>query len=111
MYEVSGRPGLVHKAARRTAPMVNMEIEFNPSKRSAVSLPSDSVSRPARRPPAASEAVSMGNSSDLEGKLNETPLVRPDKVDQVSTSILDQKYPPDVMVDRIANLLAIHMSN
>ena len=85
-----------------------MEIEFNISR-----IPDPGISKPVARNSAAASAVgadSLQGASDLERKLTDLPLVRPEKVVQAFGLNSHPKYPPDDILDRIAVLLAIHMS-
>jgi hypothetical protein len=54
------------------------------------------------------QTQSVGRIAELRDKLNELPMVRPDKIDAVKQVLQDGKYPPDQLLNRIAGLLAIH---
>lgn len=86
-----------------------MEIEFNPNRYSEV--PSGGTGKVSRR----DEAQSSGNTAGfertqaLESALKEMPAVRPEKIARARALVADVKYPPDEVLNRIANLLAIHV--
>ena len=42
-------------------------------------------------------------------KVNEVPVVRPEKVDQARELMTATSYPPVELLTRIANLLAVHL--
>jgi hypothetical protein len=46
--------------------------------------------------------------ADLQQKLNELSLTRPDKMNAASQLILDANYPPEDLLNGIAHLLTIH---
>lgn len=90
--------------------MAAMEIEFNPSQRSRMAVQPEPVTRRSYAERSA-EVQQTVPTPDLESQLNAGSVVRQDKVQQVQAQILSQQYPPDKMVDRIASLLAFHISN
>ena len=84
-----------------------MEIDFNPGR-----IPKPDVSQPVTRTDqtsAPAKAADSPPSASLQSKLNDLPLVRPDKVAQASALVSDANYPPGYIVDRIAALLALHI--
>jgi hypothetical protein len=85
-----------------------MEIEFNTSR---ISQPgySPPANRASSVPSAAPQADSGTTAADLENRLQQIPLVRPDKVAQAKTLVANEKYPPNDVMDRIAILLAIRL--
>lgn len=85
-----------------------MEIEFN-SARPAATGASQSVVRREGAAPAPAEA-SFERAASLEKSLKEIPLVRPEKVERARSLVMDVKYPPEETLNRIANLLALHMT-
>jgi hypothetical protein len=84
-----------------------MEIEFN-STRQASSASNQPVKRSSGATPAA-ETASIGSAQSLEQSIRNLPIVRPEQVERARSLIADSKYPPQEMLNRIANLLALHM--
>jgi hypothetical protein len=85
-----------------------MEIEFNPARTSATG-----AGQPVGRHEAAQairKAEPFERADALETALKGIPLVRADKVQYAQNLVTDVKYPPEETLDRIANLLAIHLS-
>lgn len=84
-----------------------MKIEFNPNR----------VTNPAALQPAAkSQAVqtpgdsaSLDKTGALKAKLDNIPVVRPEKVDAARASVSDTKFPPDAMLKAVASLIAEKM--
>ena len=87
-----------------------MEIEFSPSQ-----LPPPGQNGPVVRPgttSAPAETPTFQGLGDLQSKLNDLALTRPDKVANAQAALSGgSKYPPDWLLDRIASLLAIHLKN
>jgi hypothetical protein len=86
-----------------------MEIDFNPSQMQA-----PRVNTPVKAPAAASdstmsEALAPQGMAELQRKLNELALTRPEKMQAVRSVIADVKYPPDELLNGISHLLAIHL--
>ncbi|HEX3624951.1 MAG TPA: hypothetical protein VH280_05920 [Verrucomicrobiae bacterium] len=81
-----------------------MEVEFNAglTGNTPVSQP------PVRREPAQSavSAMSFDHTQALEETLKETPTVRPEAVNRAAALLADPSYPPDDLMDRVANTLA-----
>lgn len=84
-----------------------MEIEFNPSRKLEAGE-SSTVRRQAAAAPAG-ETVSFERTRALEQRLKELPASRPEQVERARNLVADVKYPPAEMLDRIANLLALHV--
>jgi hypothetical protein len=84
-----------------------MEIDFNPS-RIPKPEPGQPTTRSGDAPPVA-KAADVPPSASLQSKLNDLPLIRPEKVAQASALVSDADYPPGYIVDRIATLLALHI--
>lgn len=85
-----------------------MEIEFNPGQYAKLG-----TSQPAaRRLPVgpAKTAERFDRAPATETAANHSPAVRPEKVERARVFIADTKYPPDELVERIANLLAMHLT-
>lgn len=83
-----------------------MEIEFNSSR------PTDPVKhQPVKRPAvtAAGDPAPFAAAQGLDRSVRELPLVRPEQVERARSLVADVKYPPQEMLNRIANLLALHM--
>ena len=86
-----------------------MEIEFNTS-RIAKRETGQTVARPdaAATTTTATDSTSFTSTATLESQMNNVPAVRADKVDMAKTLLTDPKYPPTELLNRIADLLAIH---
>ena len=85
-----------------------MEIDFNPSR-----IPKPDVNQPVTRSgdnTAAPKTAGGPAPESLQSKLNDLPLVRPEKVAQASALVSSSDYPPGYIVDRIAALLAFHIN-
>jgi len=86
-----------------------MEIEFNPSQ-----LPASRASGPVPAAPAASVSVSQAPAlqgmAELQSKLNQLALTRPDKMDALRNALADVQYPPEELLNGIAHLLAIRLT-
>jgi hypothetical protein len=86
-----------------------MEIEFNPN----------NVGRPDPVPPAARQDVVRSVPDDapfqkvaaLEDKLREVPLIRHENVERAKGLVSNLKYPPDDILNGIANLLAMQIKS
>jgi hypothetical protein len=85
-----------------------MEIEFSPSQLPAPRAASPV--RPAATPPAANEPPQLQGMGELQRKLNDLALTRPEKLEAARAVISQVKYPPDELLNGIAHLLAIHLS-
>jgi hypothetical protein len=86
-----------------------MEIEFSPSQLPAPRASSPVNGAPARGP-AASQAPSLQGLAELQSKLNQLALARPDKMSGVQPQVSNLQYPPDELLNGIAHLLAMHLS-
>jgi len=84
-----------------------MEIEFNLGR-----VPKVEPSQTAARPGAAASAdsTSFPVSAALQDKLKNISDVRPEKVAYAKGLVSDSKYPPNDVLDRIAVLLAINVT-
>jgi hypothetical protein len=88
--------------------MNGMEIDFNPN---AVSGPR--TSSPVKGPsiPATPESSPAPQGmAELQRKLNELALTRPEKMQGAAQALSDVKYPPEQLLNGIAHLLGIHLS-
>ena len=86
-----------------------MEIDFNPSQ-----IPVPRVSTSAKTPVAAADAGSearptLQGMAELQRKLDDLALTRPEKMDAARGALADVKYPPDELLNGISHLLAIHL--
>ena len=84
-----------------------MEIDFNPGR-----VPDANTAQPVSRRPASTSTPAdsaPAGAQTLERKLQEIPLVRPEKVEGAKLKTSDLKFPPDDLLDSIANLLASHL--
>jgi hypothetical protein len=85
-----------------------MEIKLNPGRG-----PDAASGQPiARREAApAAEAGAFEQSQALERTLKSGSDIRPEKIAQARAVLSDVKYPPNALLDSIANLLAVHMKS
>ena len=86
-----------------------MEISFNPS-----NIPDPAPNQPVARRSAASSAptaASVSSSEALKQSVKDIPLVRPEQVERGRALTADVKYPPTEVLDRIADLLALHLKH
>jgi hypothetical protein len=87
-----------------------MEIEFSPSQ-----LPAPRASSPvngaATRAPEVSQTPSLQGMAELQNKLNQLALTRPDKMAAAQPLISDLQYPPEELLNGIAHLLAMHLKS
>lgn len=85
-----------------------MEIEFSPNQ-----FP---VARPNRPVQGTTAAGSQSNGgapqgvAELQRKLNELALTRTDKLNNLQPAVSDVKYPPEELLNGIAHLLAIKLT-
>jgi hypothetical protein len=90
------------------ATLERMEIDFNPSQPAGPTPVGQVKARP--------QAVAAGDSSQTQGvaelqrKLNDLALTRPDKMAAARQALADVKYPPDELLNGIAHLLAINLT-
>ena len=56
-----------------------------------------------------SDAAAFTSSQAIEQRLNDLTAVRTAAVERAGALIGDRSYPPDETVQRIANLLAVHL--
>jgi hypothetical protein len=86
----------------------SMEIEFSSNQ-----LPPMNSGGSVVRANASMQARSDNSSittDKLKSKLQEVPVTRADKVAQAKVLVKNTHYPPDDLLDRIAQLLAIRMT-
>ncbi len=83
-----------------------MEINFNSSRPTD---PANNHPVKPQAPVAAQEPARFEAAQSLERSVKDLPAVRPEQVERARTLIADVKYPPQEMLDRIANLLALHL--
>jgi hypothetical protein len=86
-----------------------MEIDFNPSQ-----LAKPELSQPVPRQgaaPSSSDGGSFIAAASLHDKFDSISLVRPERLETARILAADMKYPPDYALDRIALLLANHLSH
>jgi hypothetical protein len=88
-----------------------MEIEFNPGRldKTGANQPEPVNPRPAAK--AAAEPVAFEQVQSLEQALKNIPEVRSDKVEQAKALIANVQYPPQELISRIADLLAMYAQN
>lgn len=88
-------------------PNNRMEIDFN-----AARIPPAESSLPAAKTvptPMASATVSFAASDALKNQLDALPTVRPEQVAKARDLVSASDYPPDYLLKRIANLLAVNL--
>ena len=83
-----------------------MEIKVNPGR-----VPDPAVGQPTARREAApvTDSGAFEQSQALERTLKSGSDIRPEKIAQARAVLSDVKYPPDALLDGIANLLAVHI--
>lgn len=86
-----------------------MEIEFSPNQIPVTRATSLTKPAPAK-PSSAADAPSLQGVADLQSKLNQMALTRPDKMDAARSALADVQYPPDELLNGIAHLLAIRLT-
>jgi hypothetical protein len=85
-----------------------MEIEFNPN-----SVGKPTPPQPAARPEVVrqtSQASPFEKLAAMQEKLKDVSMVRPEKVEHARALVAHVKYPPDDMLNSIASLLAMQIS-
>ncbi|HLH52257.1 MAG TPA: hypothetical protein VKY92_01380 [Verrucomicrobiae bacterium] len=84
-----------------------MEIEFSPNQ-----VPVARVNTQAKgpQPATAPEQPPLQGMAELQRKLNDMALTRPDQMQSVQQALSDVKYPPDELLNGIAHLLAIKLT-
>jgi hypothetical protein len=85
-----------------------MEIDFSPGQ-----IPPARTAGSRNSAAAASTPVSpepLQGMAQLQQKLNEVALTRPEKMAAMREVISDVKYPPEDLLNSIAHLLAIHLN-
>jgi len=60
----------------------------------------------AARPAAAQESLSAGNTASLRNALAATPEIRPEVVEKGKQLAADSNYPPRVIIEKLAELIA-----
>jgi hypothetical protein len=84
-----------------------MEIDFNTRGRIPQAESSPAAAKRDSTAPAP-DSVSFLTSDSLNSKLSQISTVRPEQVARAKALVADTNYPPDYVLNRIANLLAIH---
>ena len=85
-----------------------MEIEFNPNQ-----VPTARVIGPAKArqvETASGDAPALQGVADLQQKLQDLPMIRPEKMAAAGQLLSNVQYPPDQLLNGIAHLLAIQLS-
>jgi len=82
-----------------------MEIEFTPSQIAGPTAAGPIKARP--QVAATSDSPQLQGMAELQRKLDDLALTRPDKMDAARSALADVKYPPDELLNGIAHLLAI----
>jgi hypothetical protein len=85
-----------------------MEIEFTPNQPAATRV-NWAVKGAATSPPASQDSPLQGM-GDLQKKLNDLALTRPEKIEAARLALSDVKYPPEQLLNGISHLLAIKLS-
>lgn len=86
----------------------SMEIDFSPSQLPAPRASNPVTGAPAR-PASANEVPPLQGMAELQSKLNQLALTRPDKMEAAQPLVSDVQYPPDELLNGIAHLLAIQL--
>jgi hypothetical protein len=86
-----------------------MEIEFSPSQLPPARPSSPVDGAPAKPAPSNDTAPPLQGIADLQNKLAQVALTRPDKMAAVEPLVSDVQYPPDELLNGIAHLLAIKL--
>lgn len=86
-----------------------MEVDFNPG-RYPIAGASQSAVRRSTETPAADTSMSFERTKSLEQSLKDTSQVRPEKVARASALVADASYPSDETLNRMAGLLATHLT-
>lgn len=84
-----------------------MEIEFSPNQLSAARM---GVPMKGTAGPSTSTDVAPQGVAELQRALNKVALTRPDKMAALQPQISSLKYPPDQLLNGIAHLLAMHLT-
>jgi hypothetical protein len=87
-----------------------MEVDFNPG-RSPITGGTPPVVRREPSAIAADQTMSFEQTTSLQQSLRDANQVRPEKVAQASALVADASYPSDEVLNRVAGLLAEHISN
>lgn len=58
-----------------------------------------------------SDQLALSETTALQAALAQTPAVRPQKVAEAKGKLADPSYPPEVLIQKIASLLAIHLDS
>jgi hypothetical protein len=85
-------------------------MQVNPSHHNDPVGPTERVRRSAVAALAASDGASFERSSALSRSLTDTPEVRREVVERARRLIEDTSYPPQVAINKIADLLAMKLA-
>jgi hypothetical protein len=85
-----------------------MEIDFNPSQMAGAAAAGPAKARPAAT--VTSDTPQLQGMAELQRKLYDQALTRPDKMAAATQALSDVKYPPDELLNGIAHLLAIKLT-
>ena len=85
-----------------------MEIEFNPGQLPPARAAGSHHGAAAASTPAQPEPLQ--GMAELQRKLNEVALTRPEKMAAMRQVISELQYPPEDLLNGIAHLLAIHLN-
>ena len=86
-----------------------MEVDFNPGRNTNVGAGQPVNRRAAIQP--ADNTMSFDQTQSLEQNLKSIPQVRPEKVAQAAALVANPNYPSDVQLNKMAGLLAGHISS
>lgn len=100
---------LGNEGRQRFPPLFNMRVEFSPSQLLAPQA-STQVNGEAT-PPALTASTPLQGTAELQSKLSDLPLTRPDKMDAAQQLVSSVSYPPGEIFNGIAHLLAMHLTN
>ncbi len=96
-------------SGRRNATRDSMEIEFSPNQLQVSRAGTLSKGTPAKSG-SSSESAPLQGVAELQSQLNELALSRPERVDAVRPALSGGQYPPDELLNGIAHLLAIRLT-
>ena len=85
-----------------------MEIDFSPNQ--LAPTPPNRPVKEATSPNGSAQTSSLQGMAQLQQKLDQVALTRPDKMDAVRQALSDVKYPPEQLLNGIAHLLAIKLA-
>ena len=86
-----------------------MEIEFSPSQLPPARASNPMNGAPTKPPQSNDTPQPVQGIAELQSKLDQLALTRPDKMAAAAPLVADVQYPPDELLNGIAHLLAINL--